>query len=53
MLDDVSLTRDADHVLDRLVKAKEGLKTSPDQGSYISELRSLGNTDKSSLSPTV
>ena len=32
----------ADHVLDRLVKAAEGLETSPDRGSYVSELRSLG-----------
>ena len=32
----------ADHVLDRLVKATEALKTSPDRGSYVEELRSLG-----------
>jgi toxin ParE1/3/4 len=32
----------ADHVLDRLVKATEALKTSPDRGSHVSELRSLG-----------
>jgi toxin ParE1/3/4 len=32
----------ADHVLDRLVRATEGLKTSPDRGSYVNELRSLG-----------
>ena len=32
----------ADHVLDRLVKATEGLRTSPDRGSYVNELRSLG-----------
>ena len=32
----------ADHVLDRLVKATEALKTSPDRGSYVNELRSLG-----------
>jgi len=32
----------ADHVLDRLVKATEALKTSPDRGSYVDELRSLG-----------
>src|SRR5258707_15643457 len=31
----------ADHVLDRLVKAT-ALKTSPDRGSYVNELRSLG-----------
>jgi len=36
-----SLAR-ADHVLDRLVKATEALKTSPDRGSYVNELRSLG-----------
>jgi toxin ParE1/3/4 len=32
----------ADHVLDRLVKTTEALKTSPDRGSYVNELRSLG-----------
>jgi toxin ParE1/3/4 len=32
----------ADHVLDRLVKATEALKTDPDRGSYVNELRSLG-----------
>jgi toxin ParE1/3/4 len=32
----------ADHVLDRLVKATEALRTSPDRGSHVSELRSLG-----------
>jgi toxin ParE1/3/4 len=32
----------ADHVLDRLVKATEALKTSPDRGSYVNELRPLG-----------
>jgi toxin ParE1/3/4 len=32
----------ADHVLDRLVKATEALKTSPDRGSHVNELRSLG-----------
>ena len=32
----------ARHVLDRLVKATEALKTSPDRGSYVNELRSLG-----------
>lgn len=32
----------ADHVLDRLVIATEALKTSPDRGSYVNELRSLG-----------
>ena len=32
----------ANHVLDRIVKATESLKTSPDRGSYVNELRSLG-----------
>jgi toxin ParE1/3/4 len=32
----------ADHVLDRLVKVTEALRTSPDRGSYVNELRSLG-----------
>ena len=32
----------AEHVLDRLVKATEALKTSPERGSYVNELRSLG-----------
>ena len=32
----------ADHVLDRLIKAAEALKTSPDRGSYVNELRFLG-----------
>ena len=32
----------ADHVLDRLVKATEALKTSPGRGSHVNELRSLG-----------
>jgi toxin ParE1/3/4 len=32
----------ADRVLDRLVKATEALSTSPDRGSYVNELRSLG-----------
>jgi toxin ParE1/3/4 len=32
----------AEHVLDRLVKATEALKSSPDRGSYVNELRSLG-----------
>jgi toxin ParE1/3/4 len=32
----------ADHVLDRLVKATEALRTSPDRGSFVNELRSLG-----------
>jgi toxin ParE1/3/4 len=32
----------ADHVLDRLVQATDALRTSPDRGSYVKELRSLG-----------
>jgi len=32
----------ADHVLDRLVKATDAIKTSPDRGSYVNELRCLG-----------
>jgi toxin ParE1/3/4 len=32
----------ADHVLDRLVQAADALGTSPDRGSYVNELRSLG-----------
>jgi toxin ParE1/3/4 len=32
----------ADHVLDRLVKATEALTTSPDRGTHVNELRSLG-----------
>jgi toxin ParE1/3/4 len=32
----------ADHVLDRLVRATEALKTSPDRGSHVDELRALG-----------
>ena len=32
----------ADHILDRLVKATEALKTSPDRGSHVNELRILG-----------
>jgi toxin ParE1/3/4 len=32
----------ADHVLDRLVKSTDALRTSPDRGSYVNELRSLG-----------
>jgi toxin ParE1/3/4 len=35
----------ADHVLDRLVKATDALKTSPDRGSSVNELRSLGITE--------
>ena len=54
MLHEVSLTKAAErdleeiylyiaeHVLDRLVKATEALKTSPDRGSYVNELRCLG-----------
>jgi toxin ParE1/3/4 len=32
----------ADHLLDRLVQATDALATSPDRGSYVNELRSLG-----------
>ena len=32
----------ADHVLARLIKATEALRTSPDRGSFVNELRSLG-----------
>jgi toxin ParE1/3/4 len=32
----------ADNVLDRLVKAIEALKASPDRGSHVNEFRSLG-----------
>jgi toxin ParE1/3/4 len=32
----------ADHVLDRLAQATDALRTSPDRGSYVNELRSLG-----------
>ena len=35
----------ADHVLDRLVKTTEALKTSPDRGFYVNEFRSLGISD--------
>jgi len=32
----------ADRVLERLAQATETLRTSPDRGSYVNELRSLG-----------
>jgi toxin ParE1/3/4 len=32
----------ADHVLDRLVKATEALRSPPDRGSNVNDLRSLG-----------
>jgi toxin ParE1/3/4 len=32
----------ADHVLERLVQATDALRMSPDRGSYVNELRSLG-----------
>jgi len=32
----------ADHVLDQLLKAGRALRTSPDRGSNVNELRSLG-----------
>lgn len=34
--------RSADHVLNRLVHATDALRTSPDRGSHVNELRSLG-----------
>jgi toxin ParE1/3/4 len=32
----------ADHVLDRLIRATDALKTTPDPGSYVDEWRPLG-----------
>jgi|ERR1700677_4482227 toxin ParE1/3/4 len=32
----------ADRVLDRLTQATDALRTSPERGTYVSELRSLG-----------
>jgi toxin ParE1/3/4 len=32
----------ADRVLERLVQATDALRTSPDRGTYVNELRSLG-----------
>lgn len=32
----------ADRVLERLVQATDALRSSPDRGSYVNELRSLG-----------
>ena len=32
----------ADHVPNRLIRATDALKTAPDRGSYVNELRSLG-----------
>ncbi len=32
----------ADHVLERLINATDGLRTSPDRGTHVNELRSLG-----------
>ncbi len=32
----------ANHILERLVQATDALRSSPDRGSYVSELRSLG-----------
>jgi toxin ParE1/3/4 len=54
MLYEVSLTKDAErdleeiylyiaeHDSERLVQATDALRTSPDRGSYVNELRSLG-----------
>jgi toxin ParE1/3/4 len=49
-LKDISIAKhnaraSADHVLDRLVKASGELKTSPDRGSHVNELRSLGTSE--------
>lgn len=35
----------ADHVLDRLSRAAEALCTTPDRGSYVDELRSIGMSE--------
>jgi toxin ParE1/3/4 len=35
----------ADHVLERLLQATEALETSPDRGSQVNELRSLGMSE--------
>jgi toxin ParE1/3/4 len=32
----------ADHILERLVQATDVLRTSPNRGSYVNELRALG-----------
>jgi toxin ParE1/3/4 len=32
----------ADHILERLVQATDALRTSPNRGSYVNELRALG-----------
>ncbi|MGC1521957.1 MAG: type II toxin-antitoxin system RelE/ParE family toxin [Steroidobacteraceae bacterium] len=32
----------ADHVLERVARATDALKTTPDRGSYVNELRALG-----------
>jgi toxin ParE1/3/4 len=34
--------KSADHVLDRLLEATEALRTPPDRGPHVNELRSLG-----------
>jgi toxin ParE1/3/4 len=34
--------KSADHVIDRLLEATEALRMSPDRGSHVNELRSLG-----------
>ena len=34
--------KSADHVIDRLLEAAEALRASPDRGSHVNELRSLG-----------
>jgi toxin ParE1/3/4 len=35
----------ADHVLDRIIEATEALRTSPQRGTNVNELRSLGITE--------
>jgi toxin ParE1/3/4 len=47
---EIVLTRDAehdleDHVLERLLRTTDALRSSPERGSYVSELRSLGISD--------
>jgi len=37
--------RSADHVLERLVQTTNGLRTSPERGSRVNELRALGMSE--------
>jgi len=39
----------ADRVLERLVQATDAPRTSPDRGSYVNELRSLGISESTNL----